>query len=202
MNKPSKKQAAIDRMAGAEINRQAGDSALARVAQIAAQQLAIEVEVAQIEDQLRSAKARLLEVSRTDLPEAMREAGLLKFTTQDEYEIEVKDEVACSIPASKAAAAYRWLEKHDFGGIIKTDVVVKFGREEEQEAKDFAAAAEQEGHTAIYERKIAPQTLKAFIKERLADQEGPAIPLDLFGAFPFSVAVIKPTKKRKQQTGA
>lgn len=202
MKKPSKKQEAIDRMAGAEVKSTGSDTALARVAEIAQQQLDIELECAQLEDQLRDAKARLLTVSRTDLPEAMREAGMLKFTTQDEYEISVKDEVSCSIPSDKSEAAFKWLEDHNFAGIIKTDVTVKFGKEEEEEAKELAMALTADGCDASFAMKVAPQTLKAFIKERLADAEGPAIPLDLFGAFPYSVAVIKPTKKRKQQTGA
>lgn len=191
-----------EEMAQAGAKLATSDDALARIARIASQQLAAELLVAEIEDKLATAKKTLRSISETDLPQAMAEAGIKTFTTQDEYIITVKDEVSCSIPAARAADAFQWLDKNGFGGLIKTDVITKFNRDQRKEADKIAKLIGKQGFDANIKQYVHPQTLKSFIMERLEDTAGPAVPLDLFGAFPYNVAVIKPTKKRKlSQTG-
>ena len=79
--------------------------------------------------------------------------------------------------------------KKDLDDIIKNDVVVTFGKGEDNIAGDFIGQCEQQGLHTNAKTYIHPSTLKAFVKERVS--EGKSIDLDLFGAFIANVAQIR-----------
>lgn len=196
--KPTQKQSLLDSMAGVTGAVKTGDNAIARVSEIAQAQFAAAVHVAELEDELKKAKQNLDLISTVDLPEAMREAGLEKFTTTDGLEIAVKPDVKCGIPAPRREEAYEWLVQNGFGGLIKSDIDVMFDREQRKKAEKLAEQLRSKGYEVTFNQSVHAQTLKAFVKERMADTESDIeFPLDLFGAFPYTVATVKPTKQRK-----
>jgi hypothetical protein len=67
-----------------------------------------------------------------------------------------------------------------------------FGRGEDDQASAFKALASQQGLAAEQKTDIHPQTLRAFIKERV--ENGDDFPMELFGAWVGQRAVIKRTK--------
>lgn len=195
--KPTQVQNLMDQMAGVAAEVKSSDGALARISEIAKTQFEQMVEVARLEDALKEAKKVLFTISTVDLPEAMKEAGIEEFTTTDGLEIKTKPDVQCGIPAPRREEAYEWLIKHDFGGIIKSDLELLFDREERKKAEKLAADLTKKGYTVTLNNSIHAQTLKAFVKERMADTEsGIEFPLDLFGVFPYTVATVKPKKTR------
>lgn len=196
--KPTNKQALLDSMAGVTGEMQTSDGSIARVSAIAKAQFDAAVRVAELEDELKAAKADLFKISTTDLPEAMKEAGLEKFTTTDGLEIAVTPDVQCGIPATRREEAYEWLAEHGFGGIIKSDVDVIFGRDEREKALKLVEQLRKKGLDVTFNQSVHAQTLKSFVKERMADTESDVeLPLDLFGVFPFDKATVKPSKQRK-----
>lgn len=146
-------------------------------------------DVERAERSLKDKKEAARRLREEALPAAMQEVGMSKVTLDSGRVISVAQEVYASIPAANKPAAYAWLEEHNFGGLIKTEVAVAFGRGETEKAIGLQDALREQGLEADLERSIHAQTLKAFIKEQLA--AGNELPLDLFGAMPVWVAKVK-----------
>lgn len=143
--------------------------------------------VERLEGQLAEAKAEARRLETEDLPELMREIGLARFELDDGSVIDVVDDVECSVSEERRAAAVGWLEANGFGGLIKTEVVVRFGKGEHDAAQRCAEETGGEARETIH-----PSTLKAFVKEQLA--AGRPVPFETFGIRPFSRAKIKPPR--------
>lgn len=145
--------------------------------------------VEKAEGVLKGKKEEARRLREEALPSAMQEVGLTKVTLDSGRVISVAQEVYASISADNKPAAYAWLEEHDFGGLIKTEVSVAFGRGEMEKAKGLQDELRGKGMQVDIDSSIHAQTLKAFIKEQLAAGNG--LPLDLFGAMPVWVAKVK-----------
>jgi hypothetical protein len=150
-----------------------------RVVQLAELLMQLRSNVDRLESELATAKADMRRVEQEDLPDLMQEIGLETFKLTTGEVIEVKNEVECNISEERRAAAHEWLTSNGFGGLIKTEVVVKFGRDEHDAA---VACAESVGGEMI--ERVHPMTLKSFIKEQM--EAGRAVPFELFGVRPFN----------------
>lgn len=197
--KPTNKQSLMDAMAGVAAEVGASDDALASISKLAKAQWDAAVRVAELTDELKTAGDHLRKIAEVDLPEAMRAAGMESFKTTDGLEIAVKPDVKVGIPKAREQEAYDWLRENNFDGLIKSDVDVTFSRDEIKKAQKLVDQLNKKGFSVTFNQGIHYQTLKSFVKERMADTESEIkFPLDLFGAFPYTVATVKPTKERKR----
>lgn len=159
---------------------------------------------------LKQAKEHERLLREETLPGIMRELGAEKFTIvvdDTSYEISVKQEVYASVPEARKDAAYGWLEVNGYGGLIKTGVTLEFGRDELEKAQELVDELAELGYTnVLIDRNVNPQTLKAFLRERLAEpkteftaeelEQGMSpLSLELFGARPVDTAKVKVKKK-------
>lgn len=163
-------------------------SDLQRAVQLAELLLKLRDNVARLETELEAAKKDMRRVEQEDLPDLMQELGLETFKLKSGETIEVKPEVDCGITEERRAKAHDWLTTNGFGGLIKTEVVAKFGRDEREAA---VACAEQIGGEMI--ERVHPSTLKSFVKEQMA--AGKPVPFDLFGVHPYNKVKITAAKK-------
>jgi hypothetical protein len=140
---------------------------------------------------LSKLKAEIMRLEREDLPALMAEVGLSTLTLESGQSISIKEEVEAKIAEANKSAAFAWLNERGFGGIIKTKVGIEFARGEHDVAVQAtrAIAGIYPGHDVALDETVHPQTLKAFVKERLA--AGDALPFDVFGVFTYSKAVVK-----------
>lgn len=132
-------------------------------------------------------KARTLR--EETIPNAMTELGLTSLTLENGQALSIKQEVYASISASQAPLAFDWLNENGFGGLIKTEVTTLYGKGERDAAQKLVAKLTNEGLNANFKESVHPSTLKAFLKEQIA--EGNPCPLDLFGARPVMTTKIK-----------
>ena len=139
-----------------------------------------------------SSDLALYKIIDEQLPEALEEMGLQKFTLTDGSEISVKPIYAASIPVDRRPEAFEWLRDHGFGDLVKNNVTVTFGRGEDEDARDFVDFCDAQGFVPSQTEKVEPSTLKAWLRERV--EAGDPIPLDLFGAFISQRATIKRSK--------
>ena len=63
--------------------------------------------------------------------------------------------------------AFNWLRENGLGDIIKNEISVSFGRNEDNKAADYAALAEERGFQPTQKLKVEPMTLKALVRERI-----------------------------------
>lgn len=165
---------------------------LKRVVQLAELLVQQQTTVKAMKKDLQEAEASLRRTETEDLPELMLELGLSSLSLADGSVVSVTDDLSCGISAERSFDAHRWLSENGFGGLIKTNVVVEFGRDEREEAEVLAAQIQD--HNPLVSEKVHPSTLKAFLKEQLA--KGTAVPFELFGIHPYSKATIKKGAKK------
>ena len=97
--KKTNEQSLLDSMAGHTADVSASNASLAEVSALAKQQWEAALEVARLEDALKVAKQNLRRISEEDLPEAMKQCGVKKFVTDDDLEIDLKEEITVGIAA-------------------------------------------------------------------------------------------------------
>jgi hypothetical protein len=162
---------------------------LTQITNLARQQIATEFEIEQHEAKLVELKEKLKQLQEVDLPLAMAEADVSNVVLADGRKLTIKNEVYASIPKDKTRDAFRWLNDHGFGDIIKGDVKITFGRGQEEMARGLFDELDHRGLHPLLNQTVHPSTLKAFVKEQL--EKGTNIPLELFGATPVTKVVIK-----------
>jgi 16S rRNA C1402 N4-methylase RsmH len=165
---------------------------LTSVAALARQIRDKEERIQGLEETLKDEKKALLKLTDEEMPAMLAEIGISSFSLDDGSTVEVKQTYGASILVDNRPAAYEWLREHGYDDVIKNTVLCQFGRGEDDLASSFAAFAQQQGYVPQQKTEIHPQTLRAFIKERV--EEGEAFPMELFGAWVGQRAVIKRSK--------
>lgn len=142
---------------------------------------------------LSRAKENARRIREESLPSAMDELGLTSLKLEDGSTITVSPEVYCSITEEKRFDAHAWLEANDFGGLIKTEVLLPFGRDEEERKSlaEMITWLNENEITFSKKESVHAGTLKAWLKEQLRDGDPKKVPLQLFGARPVTVAKVK-----------
>jgi len=167
--------------------------ALKTIAELAEKIQSQEQQVADTEEKLKKQKEELRNLQNEELPMLMQEIGIKKFELEDGSSVNVKEIYAGSISQANKEKAFNWLRENKFDDIIKNTVTTAFGKGEDNAAQNFMDIAEQAGYTPIQKTEVHPQTLKAFIKERV--EGGDEFPMELFGAYIGYKAEIKKSKK-------
>jgi hypothetical protein len=144
------------------------------------------------EDNLKSSKKEFEHLSGEVIPTMMAEMGLSHLKLMDGSSVDVKPNYSASITIANRDAAFNWLRNNGLGDIIKNEILVSFGRNEDNKAADYAALAQERGFQPTQKLKVEPMTLKALVRERL--EAGKEMPTELFNVFVGN----KTTIKRKQ----
>lgn len=152
-------------------------------------QINLEQLVEQTESFLTRAKAELREISEIEIPNKFSELQISEFTLKSGHKVSIKPFVQAKIPEQRKEEAFEWLVEHDFGDIIKVDVLTRFKADGFTDAIEFAQDLQNSGYNVNIDRNVHPQTLKAFCRRML--EEMPNFPVDMFGVYAGRKAVIK-----------
>ena len=144
------------------------------------------------EDNLKNTKKQIDHLSGEVIPTMMSEMGLSHLKLMDGSSVDVKPNYSASITIANREAAFGWLRNNGLGDIIKNEISVSFGRNEDNKAADYAALAEGHGYQPQQKLKVEPMTLKALVRERI--EAGKEMPTEIFNVFVGN----KTTIKRKQ----
>jgi hypothetical protein len=144
------------------------------------------------ESQLKQKKKNLEHISGEVIPTMMSEMGLSHLKLMDGSSVDVKPNYSANITIANREAAFKWLRDNGLGDIIKNEISVSFGRNEDNKAADYAVLAQERGFQPTQKLKVEPMTLKALVRERI--EAGKEMPTELFNVFVGN----KTTIKRKQ----
>ena len=144
------------------------------------------------EKNIKNIKKELEHVSGEIIPTMMSEMGLSHLKLIDGSSVDVKPNYSANITIANREAAFNWLRQNGLGDIIKNEISVSFGRNEDNKAADYAALAQERGFQPTQKLKVEPMTLKALVRERI--EAGKDMPTELFNIFVGN----KTTIKRKQ----
>ena len=159
-----------------------------KIKELQAQQAQLQVQ----EDAVKQKKKDIEHLSGEVIPTMLSEMGLSFLKLQDGSSVEVKTNYSATITQAKKEEAFKWLRENGLGDIIKNEISVSFGRNEDNKAADYAELAKGQGLEPMQKLKVEPMTLKALVRERI--EAGKEMPTELFNVFIGN----KTTIKRKQ----
>ena len=144
------------------------------------------------EDNIKNTKKQLEYISGEVIPTMMSEMGLSHLKLVDGSTVDVKPNYSANISVANREKAFNWLRENGLGDIIKNEISVSFGRNEDNKAADYAALAEERGFQPTQKLKVESMTLKALVRERL--EAGKTMPTEIFNVFVGNKTTIKRNK--------
>ena len=141
----------------------------------------LEDELASKETELKKLKKNIELISGEVIPTMMQEMNISTLKLADGSAVEVKPIYGASISIDKKEEAFNWLRTNGLGDLIKNEVIVSFGRNEDAKAAEYAVLAQGKGYQPIQKLKVEPMTLKALVRERI--ESGKDMPTELFNVF-------------------
>ena len=140
------------------------------------------------EEELKALKLQKHKMSTEQIPSMMDEMGVQRLDVEN-LSVTLRPLINASIPQTRREEAFQWLRDNGLDDIIKNDVIMSFGKGEDNMAGDIMYELEKRGMHPEKKTHIHSMTLKAFIRERV--EKGLPIDLDMFGAFVARTADIK-----------
>ena len=145
--------------------------------------------IADIEADLKMMKNKRDHISGEVIPTMMTEMGFSELTLKDQTKLKVSTSYKAHISEANKEMAFNWLRENGLGDIIKNEISVSFGRNEDNKAADYAELAKSSGFQPTQKMKVEPMTLKALVRERL--ESGKEMPTEIFGVFTENKTTIK-----------
>ena len=141
----------------------------------------LEDDLIEKEKELKELKRNIDLVSGEVIPTMMQEMNISTLKLADGSSVEVKPVYGASITVANKEADYTWLRENGLGDLIKNEITVSFGRNEDNKAREYANLAESSGYQPQQKLKVEPMTLKALYRERVEkDLDLPSEHFNLF----------------------
>jgi len=141
----------------------------------------LEDQVKTDEELLKDKKKELERLSGEVIPTLLSELGISSLKLADGSAVDVKPYYAANISLKNREEAYNWLRSNGLGDIIKNEITVSFGRDEDNKATTYVNLAKGQGYQPTQKLKVEPMTLKALVRERI--ENGKDMPTDIFNVF-------------------
>lgn len=150
--------------------------------------------VTECEGVLKTAQQHVRILEEGTLPELMRQAGQEKLRTSDGYDVELTETLRASIKAENLAEAVMWLGAHGHGAIVKRELKLAFGKDEDQKAAEAFDLIVEAGFLPEDKQSVHAQSLGAAVREMMA--AGQDVPMELLGVYIQPQVKIKLAKKK------
>ena len=150
----------------------------------------LEEVIEDLETKVKENKALLLKLSTEMIPETLDELGLSEVTLSDGTKVSLSNFYSCSIKEDKKAAAMNWLRNNDLGDVIKTEVVVPFGKGDVKQAEKTSSEILKKlklKSTVTY--SVHAQTLKKLAREQ--HEAGKSLPESSFNLYIGRITKLK-----------
>jgi uncharacterized coiled-coil protein SlyX len=144
------------------------------------------------EEVMKKTKEEMNRLSGEVIPTMMSEMGLSELKLQDGSHLKVATSYKASITEANKESAFNWLRDNGLGDIIKNEILVSFGRNEDNKAAEYANLAKGQGFQPTQKMKVEPMTLKALVRERI--EAGKEMPTEIFSVFTENKTTIKRNK--------
>ena len=144
------------------------------------------------EEAIKEKKKQIQYISGEVIPTMMSDMGLAELKLHDGSHLKVSTSYRATITEANKEAAFNWLRNNGLGDIIKNEISVSFGSNEDTRAADYANLAKSQGLQPTRKMKVESMTLKALVRERIeANKEMPA---DIFSIYAENKTTIKRSK--------
>ena len=138
-------------------------------------------QIKEAEQQLKLLKDKEFQLENESIPTLLEEVGMKSITLSSGSKVSIQEVYKAHISEENKPDAFAWLRENGFDDIIKNDIVVTFGRGEEDNATELYQRIRDEGQAPVQKSGVHPSTLKAFVKEQI--NKGANLPRDKFGVY-------------------
>ena len=149
----------------------------------------IQQEITNQENKLKDLKDREKYYANIIIPDLMSQLNLKTLTLKDGSQIAVKNIFGASMVAEKKPEAFDWLRKSGMGAIVKNNITVRFGLDEDNKAEQYATLARGQGYEPDRQVAVHAGPLRTALQE--FHEKGGAIPAELFHTFEGNQTKIK-----------
>ena len=115
------------------------------------------------------------------IPEMMNAMNLKTMKLKDGSEIEISNKFFASALAAKRGEAYQWLRENGLGNIVKNEITVRFGKDEDDKATQYATLARGQGYEPEQKVSVHAGTLRVALED--LHTRGGQIPSEYFSTF-------------------
>lgn len=151
----------------------------------------LEREILNAEENLKALKGRKNQLTMTEIPEAIAEAGMgSEFSLDDGTKIKITQFYSGTLPKAEEARKKAFDVIIDAGGgkLIKNELSLNFEKGEDELAQTAVNTLRGLGHQPELKETIHHQTLLGFVREKV--KKGELIPLEPLGIYTGNVAKI------------
>lgn len=149
----------------------------------------LESQCAEMEAALALKKGELQSYRVQKIPGLMTELGVKDLTLTSGAKIVLSRIINCRLNQLQKTEAFEWLEKREFGAMIKREVAVNFGRNEEDIAAKAVEALSALGLKPSVNKDVHFQTLSAWARRQV--EAGGDVPATLFDLSILNIAKLK-----------
>ena len=129
-------------------------------------------EIKTIEEKLNKVKEQEKFLSEHAIPSLMQSSGISMIKLEDGTEVKVSPYYYAKISEDKKEAAFAWLREKGFGDLIKNNISLDFGMNQDSEANNVVAQLKAKGYNVFQSTTVHSGTLKAFVKEQITEGKG------------------------------
>ena len=141
----------------------------------------IQNQIVNLESQIKDLKEDEKYFSCVVIPKLMEDMNLESLKLKDGSELTVKKIYSASIRADKKIEAINWLRANGLGDIVKNEITVNFGQNEDNKAIDYVNLARERGFEPSQKESVHPASLKVVMKDW--KDKGREVPEELFSTF-------------------
>lgn len=192
-----------------EQTRQPTEGELSQLSSLANRMRKLQWDVDQLDAQKHELQQIVDRIAFQDIPDLMEKWGLSEIRLKDGSRVTIKPFVKASMPTetailkakteeerdlirSRIDGGLEYLRKNGAESIIKNLLKVEFGKGQGKQAEAAIKALHKLGIEAETVQGVHPQTLTAWVRERLT--AGKPIDMGLFGVFNGNIAVVEGAK--------
>lgn len=150
------------------------------------------------EEEFESAKSKVLQLRTQALPQLLDEAGIPGLDLDESTRVERDTEIYCSISKDNQQAAAKWLRENNLGSVVKENILIPIDKGDTERVKRITKLLISSKISFAELSTVHPQTLKALVKERLADGKAIGTAITYHTQPVVNVKAIKASKRKQK----
>ena len=141
----------------------------------------VQQEIQNYKDRIKDLEESEKYFSQVVIPDMMNAMNLKTMKLKDGSEIEISNKFFANALAAKRPEAYNWLRENGLGNIVKNEITVRFGRDEDNKAQQYATLAKGQGYDPEQKVSVHAGTLRVALED--LHSRGGKIPSEYFSTF-------------------
>ena len=141
----------------------------------------IQQEIQNYKDRIKDLEDNESYLSEVVIPDMMLAMNLKTMKLKDGSELEIDNKFFATALAPKRAEAYQWLRENGLGNIVKNEITVRFGKDEDTKATQYATLARGQGYEPEQKVSVHAGTLRVALED--LHTRGGQIPSEYFSIF-------------------